>query len=1414
MSDWVDKVLLKFASQDSTIIDEILKKLEFDSSTIVEIIGECGTGKSYIFQELHETLNQHKIEHDIYIPFIFKYNQFKELITLLTDIKEEHFNELIDQANELGISSKYDFFFFLCTKIDEQKLFKPKIILINDGISLDQYTLDFLRYLVQYFEKQNIKFVIFSQDEISPYSEKIEVHLASTKDIKEIVSEYVKDDKSEYITESEIISKISDGNLHIVAHLLMHFFQKGKKIDFSSYIGKKISIESIYSQKISELNESQRTLLITIFLLIDRVDKKNLENLNSKTLFSDINILKNERLIFEKGKKIYPNCIFVFKDYFLSLPKTKQNHYYNIVVKNFDNKLTEDLRVIFKKHDNKTINTAIDYLSKISDYKSLKDIYNIMLEKLDEPSGRIDILKKLGLANVQINNLDTATENFREALKLCVENSMPAEEIVYHLSENLFNINSLVFALELIKKYSPSSIDNYWKWKLTILKAQILMDMEKFDEALEIVDKAYQISTTIDERKKRHSMQANSRKLKGLIFYYAYELDKAEREFDEAEKLYKSFDNIKGLAAIYNNLGGLSIAHGDWDKTEKLYLKSLEYEKMQYSLSGISGCYSNLGSLFEDESDYKKSLYYLNEALKIQKLLDDRDVITKIYNNIGVTYMDNGKFKEAEDSFNKLLELGLKFHLYRNVIAALNNLGALYFKSGDWAKATDFYERAIKKSKDNNFYEGLCKSYNNLGELYEIRKEYSLAYECYNKSKELLPKISEDFLKAELYGNLGSILTCLHRFKEAYGYLVESYDFFKGLNAKDKMIEGAQKQAYYFIQTRNYESANYYLNVALKISEEINNEFQIGRCYHLQALLEKENSDLAEELLKKSINMFVKTNNNFDLAMSNYEYASLLFKKDEWEQALQILRSNRKIIKRFDAIKFLEKNDILIQKISQKHAKELDEAKQQESLLDQFYEVTQDLNNIGDFDVLLETSLEKLIEFSEADGGIFCLYKNQLVKDTWEYIIFNNISNEDKDFSKIMDIVDKTFDENKGQNIKQPHFAPDYNNIISFPLGVRNDKKGVICIFSKHGSHYFTEKMFNLISALCNQIIVIVENISFSILQKSHAVIREELAATSTFANIIGKSENIRAIFNVIEKVKDTPTTILLEGPSGTGKELIARAIHYNSNRRNKKFVAQYCGALPETLLESELFGHVKGAFTGATHDKKGLFEVADGGTFFLDEIADISLSTQAKLLRFLQEGEIKRVGSTRTERVNVRVICATNVSLKERVEKSEFRLDLYYRLNVIRIEVPSLRERKSDIPLLTVHFLDKYCQKIDKKVNGITDEAMKYLMNYDWPGNIRQLENEIERAVTLAEKESYIKSSDLSKEIYRFQENIETINLLEKKSLKDAVEKLERQMIIKTLDENNWNQTRTAKELGLSRQGLIKKMQRYKLMK
>ncbi len=1415
MDKKLEKVMSQFVTNDNTISSNIINFLEIDNSKIVEIIGGTGSGKSFILRNLMQMMQENKNQFQLYCPRVFQYNHFKQILQMITDINDQEYIEIINESEKYNFKNKYDLFYYLSEHLSKKKLLKPRNIIIFENFYLDEYTRDFIKYIIQYATKQNIRFIIFTRKDTFPFSKKITIEVPGKEQIADILQKVLPQKKESLISESEIIHNISGGSLSIIDYIINNLLSKNKTFDFDSFLKKKIDLETIYSLHIKELNPKQLKLLFIVFLLDTDASETRIKEISKLgSITNDLNLLLKHRLIMECEGKYYIKKVAVIKKYFENLSDKERKEYSVNILNSTEPEFKKDLSVMLGYASATYYDECISSFSKLNDYQSLIYIYKLYIKQISKPEKRVEVLLKLGRANRILGKLDIAAEHFRKALKLAVESSLPLGNVVYGLADTLYTMNSSAFALELLKKYTTDSDDIELNLKTNLFKADILLDLEKMDEAADLAETSLHAADHIKEANIRFKIKADFRKIKGKIAYDMIDWKKAENEFNEAEKLYSKVNNIEGLAAIYNNLGVLAMHQGELKKAETLYQKSLKSEKERFNLRGISICESNLGSLYEDKGDYRKSLNCMNEALRIQLLLNDRDQIPNIYLNIGVSYMDNGKYEKAEEAYNNSLEISVEFNMYKNVIAALNNLGALFFKSGNFQKAINYYEQAIKKSKDSNFSEGLIRSYINLGELFEIRGEFNLAYEYYSKSLELLPSITDELMKAELYGNLGSVLTSLHKFKEAYAYLVESYDFFKGLNAKDKIIEGALNQAYYFIETRNYESANYYLDYAQKLAEEIDKDSSLGKCSYLRSLLEKDDRKKALDLLRDAIEYFLKSNSNIELAIANYDFASLLLEEEDWEQALQILNDNIKLIKGLGAINILERNDILIKKVTKKYSAELKETKVQETLLNKFYEITQELNDITDFDLLIETALDKLVDLADAEGGIFTLYNNKMVKDSWEYVILKGISGGDDDLPMFMKLIDETFNEGSSQNYKQPHFAPEYNNIIFFPLIVRNDKKGIVCLFTKHGSHYFTERMFNLISALCNQIVVIVENISFENLQKSHESIREELASSSTFANIIGKSKKIQEIFRMIEKIKNTPTSILLEGPSGTGKELIARAIHYNSNRRNKKFVAQYCGALPETLLESELFGHVKGSFTGASHDKKGLFEVADGGTFFLDEIADISLSTQVKLLRFLQDGEIKRVGSTQTHNVDVRVICATNVSLKERVDSGEFRLDLFYRLNVIKVDVPSLQERKSDIPLLAVHFLDKYCQKIDKKVNGITEEAMKYLMNYSWPGNIRQLENEIERAITLSEIDSSIKSSDLSEEIFHYKQHTETVQLLENRSLKDAVEKMEKEMIIKALTEYDDNQTKAAKALSLSRQGLIKKMQRYGIRK
>lgn len=322
--------------------------------------------------------------------------------------------------------------------------------------------------------------------------------------------------------------------------------------------------------------------------------------------------------------------------------------------------------------------------------------------------------------------------------------------------------------------------------------------------------------------------------------------------------------------------------------------------------------------------------------------------------------------------------------------------------------------------------------------------------------------------------------------------------------------------------------------------------------------------------------------------------------------------------------------------------------------------------------------------------------------------------------------------------------------------------------------------------------------------------LRGEVTEQHQFGNLLGKSKRMREVFRLLRRVAETSTTILIQGESGTGKELIARAIHYNSSRKNAPFVAVDCGAIPETLVESELFGHERGAFTGAIRAKKGLFQEADEGTLFLDEIGNISLGMQAKLLRVLQEGEVRAVGANESVKIDVRIVAASNRDLFEAVAKREFREDLYYRLAVVPVFIPPLRERREDISLLADHFVRKFSERQQTK-KRLTADALAWLLVYDWPGNVRELENTIERAVILSDTEE-IRVSHLTPDRIRMsvKTSWETATTPLRERAADATAETERQAILNALRDAQGNRSKAARALKVSRGTLYNKMREY----
>ncbi len=360
----------------------------------------------------------------------------------------------------------------------------------------------------------------------------------------------------------------------------------------------------------------------------------------------------------------------------------------------------------------------------------------------------------------------------------------------------------------------------------------------------------------------------------------------------------------------------------------------------------------------------------------------------------------------------------------------------------------------------------------------------------------------------------------------------------------------------------------------------------------------------------------------------------------------------------------------------------------------------------------------------------------------------------------------------------------------------------------KYGAYDYIEKPFTpdtlniIIEKALERKRLYLENIRLKEEIKSHYI-----------KNIIGKSRAIENVFKLIASVAPTSSTVLITGESGTGKELVARAVHYNSPRSESPFVVVDCGTISETLIESELFGHVKGAFTGATETKKGLIEAADGGTLFLDEIGNLPLSLQAKLLRVLQEKEYRPIGGKTSFTVDIRFITATNRDLKKMVAEETFREDLYYRINIFPIPVPPLRERTDDIPLLSYHFIHTFSSELNNDVNGISAEAMNALVHHDWPGNIRELENTIQRAMLLCEG-SLIEPPHITFpediESGSIPESVEELKRIKKVLRSKSIENVERSFVMSALERNGWNVSRAAKDVGMQRTNFHALIRKY----
>jgi DNA-binding NtrC family response regulator len=433
---------------------------------------------------------------------------------------------------------------------------------------------------------------------------------------------------------------------------------------------------------------------------------------------------------------------------------------------------------------------------------------------------------------------------------------------------------------------------------------------------------------------------------------------------------------------------------------------------------------------------------------------------------------------------------------------------------------------------------------------------------------------------------------------------------------------------------------------------------------------------------------------------------------------------------------------------------------------------------------------------------------------------------KDNDF----DVVTAADGENGIKELENNYFdivftdliMPNVGGIEVLEYAVKISPKTMCIILTGHGTikssvEAIKKGAFDYITkpVSASEILITVEKaLKFKSLEEENVRLKKELRGKYKYTNLIGTSKAIGKIYYLIEKVAETDGTILVTGASGTGKELIARAIHYSSHRSDKPLVVINCGAIPEALLESELFGHEKGAFTGAYKSRIGRFEMANGGTIFLDEIGEMSPALQVKLLRILQEQQFERVGGTKTIHIDIRIIAATNKNLTTAINKEKFREDLYYRLNVIPIKVPSLKQRKSDIPLLIEYFLKKFQEGKERRMTGFSPMAMVAMLAYDWPGNVRELENVVQRSIILCEN-PVVNFDDLPENIRENSGSIqpkEDVIMEKDLNLHEIVKGYEKKIILDALEKSNWVKSKAAKLLNINRTTLVAKIKKQNI--
>ncbi|MFH1729898.1 MAG: sigma 54-interacting transcriptional regulator [Pseudomonadota bacterium] len=1116
----------------------------------------------------------------------------------------------------------------------------------------------------------------------------------------------------------------------------------------------------------------QRLILKNIVEVNEKLENISIENI--KTQEPKINNPSFKSCIIEIQQSktiraIHEACAYEMEEHAIYL-----SNYKNIIADHFQGAGKKD------KAFNYYLNAASEFVQRNLHNKAAKT-YEKALEAFNF-TGAIDEITIRQDIFYELSQIYTFLGDFKKAADLLAQIDVQFEtnkrrlEILHDLGKVNFAAGMHKGAIELFERaiLEAEKEDNKNSAGIFyLLIAHCLINLAKFEEANAIITRMEK------EEIKETSSKTSLYYLKGLLDYYKTDFNSAKENFMLSLKLAENSNDESSVMRSANNIG--------------------------LSFSAIN--------------EFSEALTWFDKALKLVENSGDILGSARILQNTANCHIQMGNLKESLNSYQKSLEIFRNLDMPSLAEILLYNISLVSFEIGDISRAKEFLQEAneLGEARNNKTIMASSQMLNGEMSLYENNTKDALS--AFQKSYDLFNELG-----IKLYASIALVNIAFIKFKLNH---LEGID-----DILLKALEESRKD--------------------IKVQAEVN-------CIACQIALGNKDLNKAKEYLDKLESLDIDRLNyqiqisifelysRFHLLNGNLEKAN--FYSDKLTTILNMINKNipESLKSSFNSHLRVKQANETIDKINYKRHGHLDGFK-----LERIINTNLELMSENSLYQVLDSIIDNAILFSNAKRGFIILRKKEFENKIPKHVDLNdgnivaaarNFEQKDiiasaKDISQT--IYTKTFNEDKIIDIENALEAfaetksiqkSKLKSVITFPIIDRGNIIGIVYLDDPINIGAFNDLDTRLISFLAKQASKVISNfllisklkdkneevLKLNKLLKERLIIKEEtsdnlkklLNAKDQIErlqydnkNIITQDPKMFQIFEVIDKVKDADLTVLINGESGTGKELIARAIHYNSNKNKESFFSENVAVFSETLLESELFGHAKGSFTGAINDKKGIFEIAKDGTIFLDEIGEMSLNMQKKLLRTLEERKIKPVGSNKFIKINCRIICATHRDLEKLVEEGSFRHDLYYRINAVIIKIPPLRKRKMDIPLLTNYFLKKYSAQNPKKLDS---KIVDLFVNYEWPGNIRELENEIKRLVVLADHD-IIEAS-----ILKTDKRFSSLKAKEKTDkLSDIISAVEKKVIIEKLSEYNGNKKKTAEVLGIDRKTLLKKIEKF----